>query len=196
MAIKHNATCTASGGTSPISDDNNLCEHQPPGTVVHGDKAADFAQPEVNNMTDNHRINSSVEQPSVHTSGGLVMNDIDYLATCTDHIEYPVTLHEEWQEALWIDGLGHWWIRNSGDNVNAVYRPIMRGEKTGFPDALSFGFVTFSRVPQSKLKIDGKPIEEVMVTEGLIDSRLYLTAKGKTWLTEASPLLSGLSEGQ
>jgi hypothetical protein len=63
--------------------------------------------------------------------------------------------------------------------------PDLTEFKTYFPNALTYGSVSFEKVPHGKLKVNGKHIKEVMITAGLIDSRLFLTDKGKTWLTEA-----------
>lgn len=62
--------------------------------------------------------------------------------------------------------------------------PDLTEFKAYFPEALKFGVMTFERVPQGKLKVNGKNIREIMIAEGFIDTRLFLTDKGKAWLTE------------
>jgi hypothetical protein len=48
---------------------------------------------------------------------------------------------------------------------------------------VNYGIVTFSRVPDSKRTISGKPVRELMEAQELIDSKLNLTDKGKVWLS-------------
>ena len=46
------------------------------------------------------------------------------------------------------------------------------------------GIVTFGRVRNDMGRIDGRPVREVLVGVGIIDTKLNLTTKGKTWLSE------------
>jgi hypothetical protein len=51
-------------------------------------------------------------------------------------------------------------------------------------DGISYGFVTFSRVPPHLRQIDGEPVRLALESAGIIDAKLNLTGKGKTWLLE------------
>jgi hypothetical protein len=50
-------------------------------------------------------------------------------------------------------------------------------------DALQLGFVTFSKLPNNKRTINGQSVRAVLEAQQLIDGKLFLTDKGKAWLS-------------
>jgi hypothetical protein len=52
-----------------------------------------------------------------------------------------------------------------------------------FRDALQLGFVTFGKLPNNKRTINGQPVRAVLEAQQMIDAKLYLTDKGKAWLS-------------
>ncbi len=50
---------------------------------------------------------------------------------------------------------------------------------------VKYGTVTFSRVPQHLRNIDGNNCRELLQSASIIDAKLFLTEKGKTWLAQS-----------
>src|SRR5690242_893090 len=46
----------------------------------------------------------------------------------------------------------------------------------------NYGIVTFGRVPEHMRTIDGKHVRQHLENAGIVDAKLYITEKGKTWL--------------
>jgi hypothetical protein len=51
---------------------------------------------------------------------------------------------------------------------------------------ISYGYITFGRVPDDMRRIDGKPIRDLFISAGIIDAKLFVTERGKAWLAQSS----------